>query len=262
VLHEILNAINLHILLEAPALDEKLSGMNSDHFLNLNLAVPTIGLTVLYLPFLVALQRHQKALSDQQNKIKELKDKANIDSAYIYRLDCTVALLNGFLSASTPKSAASAACSEESATDSNGPAPLPVSTIYAVLSDLKAAEWKYLQDWQKFVKAQPDSAGRSRELESVAQVGRKRKSQVALEGVIVPVSVQKVADQLQQQAVNVEAGEHGGRVEHYCVQRAAREEVVLQQQQQQQQLPWSKVVNLAAFSGTCEAAVAVEKSVR
>jgi Tfp pilus assembly protein PilN len=210
------------------------------------------------------LQRHQKALSDQQSTIKQLKDKASIDSAYIYRLDCTAALLGDFLSANTANTANAAAPTETSAEGTEGSvgtAPLPVSTIYAVLSDLKAAEWKYLQERQKFVKMQPDSAGRSKDLESVAVVGRKRKSQVALEGVVIPVAAQKVVDQLQQQAANVEAGDHSGRLEHYGTQVAARDEVV-----QHQQLPWSKVVNLAAFAGTCEvaaaAAAAAEKSVR
>jgi hypothetical protein len=212
------------------------------------------------------LKRHLKALSDQQNTVKQYKEKANIDSAYIYRLDCTAALLGDFLSAntSTAQAVAPTESSAESADQSSADtAALPVSTIYAVISDLKAAEWKYLQEWQKFVKAQPDSAARTKELESVSQVGRKRKSQVALEGVMIPVAAQKVVDQLQQQAVNAEAGDHSGRVEHYGAQLAGRDEVM-----QHQQLPcWGKVVDLAAFAGTCEvtaaaAAVAEEKPLR
>lgn len=254
-LHDLLVCINLAVLTQAGPEESKLIGTGGA------VAHVTWSVTEIAPPCSAdQITRHQKALQSYTTTLKEVLDKESV-----YRLECAMALVESYLanrrpvstdagtSAATTASAGeeadgsddgSEAAADNGATSTQRQPTLPDTIIYAALCELKAAEWAHLQELRTFNRTHPAAdATVSAENERIALAGKKRKAQVALDGVVIPSAAQKVLDSLQQQGVNAEAGSHQGRAEHCAAQARAAEEAL-------QAAPWERVVDVSVYAGS------------
>ena len=90
---------------------------------------------------------------------------------------------------------------------------LPLTSIYTILSELKALEWKYIQKLHIYNKNCKDNTGSNiPQIEWFTKICKKRKASVVIDGITTCTNsnssssvIQKQVDQLQQYHVGIES---------------------------------------------------------
>ena len=166
------------------------------------------------------LQTHKASLLVYLNSYK-----GTMDSAHTYRLNTVLTLSETYLiymhHTLLQQQQSQSDINNTQVNESSDHTPpvlplLPLTSIYTILSELKALEWKYIQKLHIYNKNCKDNTGSNiPQMECFTKICKKRKASVVIDGITTSTNsssstssssvVQKQVDQLQQYHIGIES---------------------------------------------------------